>query len=530
MIDTHKKTTDPEVQGGFSANEYEREPVPENKTKGLGSFVGLFASEHVAATELLIGPLFVASGVSAFDVLVGLLVGNLLAVLTWTCITAPIAVKKRMTLYYQLEKIGGPALIDVYNVANGILWCCLGGAFIYVSATALFVPLKLPEPQLTDWGPNSAGMVLVVLAVGAVIVYVAAQGYDAVSRFANIAAPWMVVMFLAFGLAALPELGVHSASEFWTVADTVIWDGVAAEGAIKFSFWHVMCFAWFGNMAWHLGMGDLTIFRYARKARYGLASAAGMYLGHYIAWITAGLLYAVQLKHDSTNTSVVPGPMASRVAGVAGILLVILAGWTTANPVIYRAGLAFQAIRPRWSRVKVTLVAGIVACVVAVFPGLCNRFLSVAMLYGLVLMPMGAVIFADHYLLKRLGMQEFYAEKTAKRVHWPPMIAWLMSLLLCVALKYLVGVQEFFLCLPGWVFSGVVYIIASKMVQRPAAEKEVNQQKRVLMSLAFLGLVVLLVLPILQIAGVVTAGASRWGITIGTLLWFATAPFWMRSH
>ncbi len=471
--DTNEMMSDPKEQGGFSANEYEREPVPENKTKGLGSFLGLFASEHVAATELLIGPLFIASGVSAFDLLVGLLVGNLLAVLSWTFITAPIAVKKRMTLYCQLEKIGGPVIIDVYNVASGILWCCLGGAFIYVSATALFVPLSLPEPQLTDWAPNSAGMVMVVLAVGAVIVYVAARGYDAVSRFANIAAPWMVIMFIVFGLAALPELGIHSPSEFWKVADTVIWKGVAAEGATKFTFWHVVCFAWFGNMAWHLGMGDLTIFRYARKARYGWASAAGMYLGHYIAWIAAGLLYAVQLQRDPANTSVVPGPMASRVAGAAGILLVILAGWTTANPVIYRAGLAFQAIRPKWSRVKVTFVAGIVACMVAVFPGLCNRFLSVAMLYGLVLMPMGAVIFADHYLMKPLGMEEFYAEKTGRRVHWPPLIAWLMSLLLCVGLKYLVGIQEFFLCLPGWIFSGIIYLVASRMLQKPGAMKEV---------------------------------------------------------
>ncbi len=456
----------------LAVNEYERQPVPEDKTKGLGSFVGLFASEHVAATELLIGPLFVASGVRAFDVLVGLLVGNLLAVLTWTFITAPIATKKRMTLYYQLEKIGGPGIIDVYNVANGLLWCCLGGAFIYVSATALFVPLNLPEPQLKDWLPNSSGMVAVVLAVGAVIVYVAAKGYDAVVRFANIAAPWMVVMFIVFGMAALPELGVRSPSDFWRVANDVVWKGVAAEGATKFTFWHVVCFAWFGNMPWHLGMGDLTIFRYARKARYGLASAAGMYLGHYIAWITAGLLYAVQLQQDPSNTSVVPGPMASRVAGVSGIVLVILAGWTTANPVIYRAGLAFQAIRPKWSRVKVTMIAGIVACLVAVFPGLCNRFLSVAMLYGLVLMPMGAVIFVDHYLMKRFGMQEFYAAKTGRKVHWPPLIAWLLSLLFCVGLWYFMGIQEFFLCLPGWLFSGVVYLIASKMTQKSNTVKE----------------------------------------------------------
>ncbi len=456
---------------GFTVNEYERQPVPEEKTKGLGSFLGLFASEHVAATELLIGPLFVASGVTAFDVLVGLLVGNFLAVLSWTLLVAPIAVKKRMTLYYQLEKIGGPGIIDIYNVANGILWCCLAGAFIYVSATALFVPLNLPVPQLEDWGPNSVGMVLVILAMGSVIGLVAAKGYDAVVRFANIAAPWMVVMFLVFGILALPELGVHSAGDFWRVANEV-WDGKAAQGHVQFTFWHVVCFAWFGNMAWHLGMGDLTIFRYARKARYGLASAAGMYLGHYIAWITAGLLYAVQLKHNPADTSVVPGPMAYRVAGFSGILLVLVAGWTTANPVIYRAGLAFQAIRPKWSRVKVTLVAGAVASVIAVFPGLCNRFLGVVMLYGLILMPMGAVIFADHYLMKKLGMVEFYAERSRRRLHWPPVLAWVLSLVMCVALWYYVGIEEFFLCAPGWILSGVIYLVTSKMMQKKLTAEE----------------------------------------------------------
>ncbi len=42
----------------------------------------MYAGEHCAGTELMIGPLFVAAGVSAFDVVFGLLLGNLLAVLS----------------------------------------------------------------------------------------------------------------------------------------------------------------------------------------------------------------------------------------------------------------------------------------------------------------------------------------------------------------------------------------------------------------------------------------------------------------
>ena len=43
-------------------NEYEREPVPEQARLGLKSFVGQCAGEHVAGTELMIGPLFLAAG------------------------------------------------------------------------------------------------------------------------------------------------------------------------------------------------------------------------------------------------------------------------------------------------------------------------------------------------------------------------------------------------------------------------------------------------------------------------------------
>lgn len=201
-------------------------------------------------------------------------------------------------------------------------------------------------------------MVVIVFAVGIVIAIIAAKGYDAVASFANLAAPWMVVMFAIMGIAALARLGVHTPSQFWEKAQTVIWKGGNAHpGYVKFTFWHVVFFSWFGNTPWHIGMGDLSILRFAKKARYGLASAAGMYLGHYIAWIGAGVLYALQLYKDPNNTTVAPGPMAYNIAGIAGVLLVLISGWTTANPIIYRAGLAAQAIRPKWSRVRVTIAA-----------------------------------------------------------------------------------------------------------------------------------------------------------------------------
>ena len=44
--------------------ESEREPVPKRSLLGFRSFIGMYAGEHTAGTELMIGPLFVAAGVS----------------------------------------------------------------------------------------------------------------------------------------------------------------------------------------------------------------------------------------------------------------------------------------------------------------------------------------------------------------------------------------------------------------------------------------------------------------------------------
>lgn len=454
--------------------EFERERVPDRATKGLKSYLGMFAGEHVAGTELLIGPLFVVHGVTAFDLLVGLLVGNLLAVLTWTYVTAPIAVKHRFTLYFQLEKIGGASLVKIYNLANGVLWCCVAAAMIYVSATAIAVPLNCTMPALNDWLPPGPGLAATVFLTGLLFTYVAARGYGALAHFANIASPWMVVIFAVFGFSALPELGIHSPADFWTVANQSIWPGHAAAGRIHFTFWHVMFFSWFGNMAWHWGMGDLSIFRYAKKSSYGFASAAGMFFGHYMAWICAGLLYAVQVSRNGADTAISPGSLASGVAGWAGIVLVLIAGWTTANPILYRAGLAFQSLHSQWPRFHVTIAAGVIASTVAIFPGLCSKFLEIAALYGLALCPMGAVIFVDHYFMRNSHMLDFYAERAGLTSWWPPLAAWLLALVACVVMNLGFGIQIFFLGLPGWIMAGIFYWIMSKAAQNHSLAESVH--------------------------------------------------------
>ncbi len=447
--------------------EYERRPVPDNKLKGFKGFIGMYAGEHTAGTEFVIGPLFVAHGASAGAIVIGLFLGNLLAVLSWAFLTAPIATRERITLYYHLERIVGIRLVSIYNLVNGLMFCFLAGSMIAVSATAVGIPFDIAMPTLTDWLPTSIGWMITVLAVGLVITVVAILGYEQVSRFANLASPWMILVFLASAFAVMPQLGISSFSDFWVVAQEKIWTGSPLAGQSKFTIWHTIFFAWFANMAMHIGMADLSIFRYAKKWQYGFSSATGMYVGHYLAWMASGILYAYFLaKYGTQGGEFAPGKIAYEAVGVAGAICVVIAGWTTANPTIYRAGLAFQSINPSWKRWKVTLVTGLVTSIAAFFPALVMKLLDFVAIYGFVLMPMGAVIFIDAYLMKKVGLLPFFAEKVGKRFNWAAGISWFFTLLTGLVFFLYLGVEVYFLGLPGWFIAAAIYLLMSFIVQR----------------------------------------------------------------
>ena len=446
--------------------EFEKEPVPSSKWKSWGSFLGMYAGEHTAGTEFVIGPLFVAHGVGALELVLGLFFGNLLAVLSWAFLTAPIATRERITLYYKLEKICGSNLTTLYNLVNALMFCFLAGSMIAVSATAVGIPFNLPMAELSDWLPNNVSWIVIVLIVGAVTTVVAMLGYDQVSRFANLAAPWLPLVFIAAAIAVLPELGVHSVGEFWSVAKAKIWTGVPLENQSQFTFWHVLFFAWFCNMAMHIGMADLSVLRYAKRWTAGFASAGGMYVGHYFAWLASGILYAVFLQVSNNSLEFAPGPIAYYAAGLAGAVCVIIAGWTTANPTIYRAGLAVQAVLPKSRTWKVTLIVGAVTTLAACFPALVMRLLDFVALYGLLLMPMGAIIFIDYWIFPKIGLQSNLASIRKLGWNWAAALTWFLTLGTCFAINQFMGIEIFFLGLPGWFIAVFLYIVLSFIVQR----------------------------------------------------------------
>ncbi len=452
MTDAGHDTEDPSV------NEYENERVPDKALKGPSSFWGMYAGEHTAGTEFMIGPLFVAYGVGAGDLILGLLLGNLAAVLTWRYLTTPVSMKLRFTLYHKLEKICGRKLVTIYNFANGLLFCFLAGAMVTVSATAVGVPFpEVRMPGFSDMMPTGFAWSAIVVLLGVAMTAVALKGYSVVARVANYAAPWMFLVFAACAIATIPKLSSTELSHIWT--------GVPQNGNPKIGFWGVFFFAWFCNAAVHMGMSDMTVLRYAKKPSCGWAPAAGMYLGHCVAWIAASLLFAYQVQQFGEKASVAPGPIVDDAVGLTGLICVVIAGWTTANPTIYRAGLAFQGMVPSISRNTATIIAGLVCTIAGLFPAFAMKLLDFVGIYGMVLAPVGAIIVVDVYLADKLGIARDPAERSGSSFNLAALLAWIVP----AAIGYWsVGFFKMplptYATLPVWLGSGVLYVILSKLI------------------------------------------------------------------
>ena len=315
----------PHTQTFNDVNE-EQLPVANHKLHGWKHFAGLYAGEHVAAT-------FVALGASTIDILLGLLIGNLLAMCSWWLITSPIAVETRLSLYNYLNKIAGNSMTKLYNWANVVIFSVISAAMITVSATAVRFLFDIPA-QL-DWYPNSLAFVAIVLSVGSIVVFVAMYGFSTVADFSKICAPWLFVIFIAGSFALFPELSNHvlgvttltGFDDFMAIGDSSIWTGTTADGEKGIGLLEVIGFAWAANSITHFGLIDMAIFRFAKRKSYGLFSGVGMFFGHYLAWISAGIMGAgVAVLLKTTISSLDPGDVAYHALGWTGFVIVIIAG------------------------------------------------------------------------------------------------------------------------------------------------------------------------------------------------------------
>lgn len=448
----------------FESMHEEQLPVSKHKLHDWTHFAGLYAAEHVAATEFVIGATFVALGAKTMDIILGLLIGNILAVLSWTLITTPIAVDTRLSLYTYLNKIAGNSMSKLYNWANVLIFTVISAAMVTVSATAVRFAFDIPA-QL-NWYPTNAWFVLIVLMVGAFVVFVAIYGFNAVSDFSGICAPWLFTMFASGAIVLLPALSLDVLgktlpsgwADFVSIGNQSIWTGVNSEGQAGIGLLEVIGFGWAANTITHFGLIDMALLRYAKKKSYGLATSTGMLFGHYIAWIGAGIMGAgTAVILGKTIVELDPGDVAYYALGWSGFVIVIVAGWTTAITNLYRAGLAAQAVFSDQSRRNTTLAVGIAMVIIGCFPFVFSQILPLLTYAGLIVVPVGAIVFAEHQIFPKIGYTRYWSKYQNYSHSLPAVLSWVLGLVFGFGLNMLDVMSFYYLFIPTWFFTIMTY-------------------------------------------------------------------------
>ena len=466
----------------FSSKEKDAWPVSKHELFGGKYFAGYYASEHVAATEFVFGIILVNMGVSAANIFWGLLIGNFLAVLSWALITAPIAVDTKLTLYWYIRKIAGKGATILYNAINVIIFTIISGAMITASISAVRVLTNIPV-QL-EWYPQSAAFVILGLILGVAVVAITIFGFKAVAMFSTLCGPWLFIMFTAGAFVALPYLSNHvlgvteitSVSNLVDICSSSVWTGVTSSGGVGIGLIGVIGLAWAGNSFTHFGLIDMAVFRYAKKSSYGYFTGCGMYLGHFLAWLSAGIMgTAAALLLSKPLASMDPGDVAFNILGYSGVIILIIGGWTTANANLYRAGLAAEAIFHKFSRKKVTLIVGICTAVIACFPFVFTKAFQMVTYSGIVLVPIGGIVFAEHWLFSRIGLTRYWSYYKKENTNWAAVITWFAALVFAFIANYFGIISYQFIFIFEWVLSIILYIILAASL---GASKEYPEEKK----------------------------------------------------
>lgn len=455
-------------------------PVATRELSGPGKFFGLYGGEHIAATEFIIGATLVQYGCSASDILIGLAIGNLLATLCFALLCAPIATDSRLSLYTYLRRVVGVRVQKLYNIVCGAAFAGLAATGICVSASAVRRVFDVPIQH--EWYPTSIRFVVIVLILGAVIITIAANGFEGVSRFASKCVPWMIVLFLLGFLCVLPQLAevtgfeIHSLEDIFTLFQEHVWVEQMPASGRKLGIIHVIGFAWTCNVVLHLGLNDMSVLRYAKSSKYGYISAVGMFVGHYFAWISAGIMGATAAIMLNTDLGLLDsGEVTFTVLGYAGLLGVVVAGWTTANPLIYRVALSFNSVFPKYTYKKMTYLIGSIITVAACFP-IVQRAADILTYQGILVVGIGAVCIAEHFLFPKIGYTRYWSMYKKQEINWAALIAWGLSLLLFAVLFLTQPIHQNFWFIPTFLTAFVSYVIlAGKMGAKqryPEEEKE----------------------------------------------------------
>jgi NCS1 family nucleobase:cation symporter-1 len=89
-------------------------------------------------------------------------------------------------------------------------------------------------------------------------------------------------------------------------------------------------------------------------------------------------------------------------------------------------------------------------------------------------MPVGSIVFVEHWIFPKLGLTQFWVSRKKLLVSWPALLSWGIAIAAALVLERTGVLHLFFLFVPVWLLTAVLYIIFASVA---GAREKFNEQQ-----------------------------------------------------
>ncbi len=285
---------------------------------------------------------------------------------------------------------------------------------------------------------------------GVIMLTTAVYGFNALKYLNYIAVPALIAVCFYGSYSSLSKQGLGIISTYQPAEPMSFLSGLALT---------VGSFALGGVIA-----GDYS--RYARSRKDVIKSSLFGVVPAGIAMISMGGIMSL-----TSGTYDISQVLTDLGVPVLGLIVLILATWTTNTVNAYSGGLAITSLfnLDDSKRSIATAIAGLLGTILAVC-GIIDYFVNFLMILTAALPPIAGVMIADYWLVKKGKPENF---KVKEEMDMVGIISWLIGSLLAILVKY--GIQP----INGIIVSMVVYLVITKVQTKGKTESLYNKEETI---------------------------------------------------
>lgn len=373
-----------EKSNSLSSQDYEREPVPAHMRKKWLSMALVWIAIGIDLSAMFLGAQL-GNGMDLAGSLTSTIIGSLILGLIGA-LCAYVGAKTGLSTSMITRFLFGNRGARIVSVVLGIF--SLGWFGVQVGFFATNVQTAFHE----IWGINWSLGVFSFIG-GLLMMSTAIWGYRSIERLSIWSVPLLIIfigtaVFVAFqtkGTSAIWEPISGSPIPMGTAISLVI--GIFIVGTVL----------------------SPDIARWARTPMHAITAAfIGFFVGNSFMTIIAIFLSRVMDTDDLTNIFISLG------LGLPAIIVLTLAQWTTNTSNLYSASLGFSVVFRKVPKKLITIVAGFIATLLAVF-GIYDNFLTFLNIITVFVSPIGGIYTAEYLLVDR---KKFTFEGIDRNKNW----------------------------------------------------------------------------------------------------------------